>query len=60
MPGISRDDLTDAVENTVYTAVGLGILGFQHLQVQRRQLERQVTTTVRQLAEQVERTVSGR
>ena len=60
MPGISVDDLTDAVENTVYTAVGLGILGFQHLQVQRRQLERQVTTTVRQLAEQVERTVSGR
>ena len=39
-PGISVDDVTDAVENTVYTAVGLGILGFQHLQVQRRQLNR--------------------
>ena len=37
--GISVDDVTDAVENTVYTAVGLGILGFQHLQVQRRELE---------------------
>ena len=36
--GISVDDVTDAVENTVYTAVGLGILGFQHLQVQRREL----------------------
>ena len=37
--GISVDDVTDAVENTVYTAVGLGILGFQHLQVQRRELD---------------------
>jgi hypothetical protein len=55
MPGISVDDLTTKVENTVYTAVGLGILGFQHLQVQRRELERQVTTTVRRLAEQAER-----
>ena len=60
MSGISVDDLTDAVENTVFTAVGLGILGFQHLQVQRRELERQVTATVRELAEQVERAVSGR
>jgi hypothetical protein len=60
MSGISVDDLTTAVENTVYTAVGLGILGFQHLQVQRRQLERQVTATVRQVAEQVERTVASR
>ena len=58
--GISVDDVTEAVENTLYTAVGLGILGLQHLQVQRRELERQVTATVRQLAEQVERTVSGR
>jgi hypothetical protein len=54
MPGISVDDLRTSAENTLYTAVGLGILGFQHLQVQRRQLERQVTTTVRHLAEQVE------
>ena len=35
MAGISVDNVTDAVENTVYTAVGLGILGFQHLQVGR-------------------------
>jgi hypothetical protein len=60
MSGISVDDLTTAVENTVYTAVGLGILGFQHLQVQRRQLARQVSSTVRQVAEQVERTVASR
>lgn len=60
MAGISVDTVTDAVENTVYTAVGLGILGFQHLQVQRREVERTVTATVRQLAEQVDKAVNGR
>ena len=60
MAGFSVDNVTDAVENTVYTAVGLGILGFQHLQVQRRSLERTVAATVRQLAEQVDRTVNAR
>jgi hypothetical protein len=60
MPGISVDDLTSAVENTLYTAVGLGILGFQHLQVQRRELERHVSATVRQVADQVERSLAGR
>lgn len=60
MAGFSVDNVTDAVENTVFTAVGLGILGFQHLQVQRRELERAVTATVRQLAEQVEHTVNRR
>ena len=58
--GISVDDIATAVENTVYTAVGLGILGFNHLQVQRRQISRQVGETVRQVTEQVERTVGGR
>jgi hypothetical protein len=60
MSGISVDDVTTAVENTVYTAVGLGILGFQHLQVQRRELSRHVSSTVRQVADQVERTVASR
>jgi hypothetical protein len=60
MSGITVDDLTTAVENTVYTVVGLGILGFQHLQVQRRELERTVSSTVRQVAEQLERTVTTR
>ena len=58
--GISVEDVTDAVENTVYTAVGLGILGFQHLQVQRRELTKQVSGLVRQVTDQVERTVGGR
>ena len=34
------DDLSKAAENAAYTAVGLGVLGFHHLQVQRRRLER--------------------
>jgi hypothetical protein len=55
--GISVDDVTQAVENTVYTAVGLGILGFQHLQVQRRELAKQVSGVVRQVSDQVGRTV---
>lgn len=54
MAGISVDDIGTAVENTVYTAVGLGILGFQHLQVQRRQIKRQLEATVREVAHQVE------
>jgi hypothetical protein len=49
------DDLTTTVENTVYTAVGLGILGFQHLQVQRRELQRQLAAVARDLADRVER-----
>jgi hypothetical protein len=42
MVHVSTDELSKTVENAVYTAVGLGILGFQHLQVQRRQIERAV------------------
>ncbi len=52
MQGISIDDLGKRVEETVYTAVGLGILGYQHLQVQRRQLARSLSGLVRQVAEQ--------
>jgi len=51
MPAISVEDVSRRVENTVYTAVGLGILGFQHLQVQRRQLMQALDATVRQVAE---------
>jgi hypothetical protein len=51
MPAISVEDVSRRVENTVYTAVGLGILGFQHLQVQRRQLLQALDATVRQVVE---------
>jgi 2C-methyl-D-erythritol 2,4-cyclodiphosphate synthase len=57
MTGISVDDITHAVEDAFYAAVGLGILGFQHLQVQRRELAKQVAGAVRQVTEQVERTI---
>jgi hypothetical protein len=53
------DDLTTTVENTVYTAVGLGILGFQHLQVQRRELQRQLVAVARDVADRVERATGG-
>jgi hypothetical protein len=51
MAPISVEDVSRRVENTVYTAVGLGILGFQHLQVQRRQLMQALDATVRQVVE---------
>jgi hypothetical protein len=51
MAPISVEDVSRRVENTVYTAVGLGILGFQHFQVQRRQLMQALDATVRQVVE---------
>ncbi|HEX6420356.1 MAG TPA: hypothetical protein VFZ77_17785 [Acidimicrobiales bacterium] len=60
MPRIPVDDLATKVENAVFTAVGLGILGFQHVQVQRREISRQVSAVVRSVGEQVERTLGGR
>ena len=33
------DDLRRGARDAVYTGVGLGILGFQHLQVRRRELQ---------------------
>jgi hypothetical protein len=42
VPRPSTDEISKRIENTVYTAVGLGILGFQHLQVQRQQLKRAI------------------
>jgi hypothetical protein len=55
--GISVEDLGRHAENVVYTAVGLGILGFQHLAVQRRELQRRLESTVRTVVEAAERTV---
>jgi hypothetical protein len=56
--GITAEDLSRHAENVVYTAVGLGILGFQHLAVQRRELQRSLETTVRAVVEAAERTVA--
>jgi hypothetical protein len=46
VPRPSTEDLHRTVENTLYTAVGLGILGFQHLQVQRQRLKRGLRAVV--------------
>lgn len=46
MPRLSSDDLSRTLENALYTAVGLGILGFQHLQVQRQRLKRAVRSAL--------------
>lgn len=46
MRTISVDDIPRLVEDTVYTAVGLGVLGFQRIQVQRQELKRSVAGTL--------------
>lgn len=43
---ISTERLARTVEDTIYTAVGLGVLGFQHLQVQRQELKRSLSSTL--------------
>jgi hypothetical protein len=45
MRSISVDDIPRMVEDTVYTAVGLGVLGFQRVQVQRQQLKRSLSSS---------------
>jgi hypothetical protein len=57
--GISVDGVAQTVENTFYTVVGLGVLGVQHLRVQRRQMAKQVSSVMRQVADQIERTAGG-
>jgi 3-methyladenine DNA glycosylase/8-oxoguanine DNA glycosylase len=37
------DDIPKAVENTFYTAVGLGVLGLQRIQVHRQELKRSLS-----------------
>ena len=45
MRSISVDDIPRLVEDTVYTAVGLGVLGLQRVQVQRQQLKRSLSSS---------------
>lgn len=40
------DDIPKAVEHTFYTAVGLGVLGFQRIQVHRQDLKRTLSPLV--------------
>ena len=48
---IDAEDLTRRAEEALYTAVGLGILGFQHLQVRRRELARSLEDIVHQVTD---------
>jgi hypothetical protein len=45
--------LFKTVEDTIYTAVGLGVLGFQHLQVQRQELKRSLSSTLESVEERL-------
>ncbi|HLM65684.1 MAG TPA: hypothetical protein VK306_15410 [Acidimicrobiales bacterium] len=40
MRSVNGDDIPKAVGDTLYTAVGLGVLGFQRMQVRRQELKR--------------------
>jgi hypothetical protein len=51
MRTISVEDIPRVVEDTVYTAVGLGILGFQRVQVQRQQLKRSLSSSCGEVLE---------
>lgn len=57
--GISVDGVAQTVENTFYTVVGLGVLGVQHLRVQRRELAKRVSGAMRQVADEIERTAGS-
>lgn len=43
MATITVDDIPRKVEDAFYTAVGLGVLGFQQVQVQQQQLKRSLS-----------------
>jgi predicted urease superfamily metal-dependent hydrolase len=50
---ISTERVARTVEDTIYTAVGLGVLGFQHLQVQRQELKRSLSSTIQSVEERL-------
>jgi hypothetical protein len=46
MRSVNGDDIPKAVGDTLYTAVGLGVLGFQRIQVHRQQLKRALASAL--------------
>jgi hypothetical protein len=46
MRSINTDEIPKMVEDTLYTAVGLGVLGFQRIQVHRQELKRSVSASL--------------
>jgi hypothetical protein len=63
MRSITGDEITKMVEDTLYTAVGLGVLGFQRMQVHRQELKRSLAGFAREArrnaTELVDRAASG-
>lgn len=52
-------DIVDRVKDAAYAAVGLGVLGVQHLQVKRRDVTKQLEPQVRETAERLQRLASA-
>ena len=48
------DSLPQSVTDTFYTAVGFGVLGFQQLQVQRRDLRKRLRVVAGRVEERVD------
>lgn len=48
------DDAAARLRESLYTAVGFGVLGFQQAQVRRRQLQRELSKLVAEVDERVE------
>ena len=42
LPSIKTDDITKVVKDALYVSVGLGVLAFQKVQVQRQELRKQL------------------
>ncbi|MFP5318287.1 MAG: hypothetical protein ACLGI2_08330 [Acidimicrobiia bacterium] len=59
----TEDDLLERARDAAYTAVGFGVLAFQRLQVERRQLAKDISASVggrpgvRRMARQVDKAV---
>lgn len=52
---MADDDLTNRLRDAAYTAVGLGVLGVQRLQVRRRELSRQLQPQMKEAAARLQR-----
>ena len=48
------DDATDGLRESLYTAVGFGVLGFQQLQLRRRELQRELARLAEDMDGKVE------
>lgn len=48
------DDVGDGLRDSLYTAVGFAVLGFQQAQVQRRQLQKELARLAVEVDEKVE------